>query len=74
MKKLFKKRYTKWIPFGNYRFSDTDYIVFVRKNKKNGLMQFKTVKVHNAIFYYRNNIVPMGLIDTKAAWEKILSM
>lgn len=69
---MFKSKFTKWIPFGNYCFSDTDYIVFVRKNLNNGLLQFKTVTVH-AKFRFHSRFVPTGIIDTKTAWENIIN-
>lgn len=67
-----KPRFTKWIPFGNYTWAnDTDFIVFARRNLKNGIMQFKTKRVHG-IFRNKMPFVPV-LIDVKKAWEELIS-
>lgn len=70
---MFKKKYTKWQPFGNYTWAGkNNYIVFVRKNLKTGIMQFKTKMIHS---WWRSNesFIPPGLIDTKEAWANIVS-
>lgn len=70
---MFKKKYTKWIPFGNYSYgTEHDYIVFVRKNLKTGIMQFKTVRVHSR-FHWKKIFVPLNLIDTEKAWNAIIN-
>ena len=69
---MFKKRWTKWIPFGNYAHSETDYIVFVKKNLINGIMKFKTKRVHGS-FSFHTKFVP-SLIDVKEAWDKICNL
>lgn len=70
MKNMFKKRWTKWMPFGNYTWAgNTCYMVFVRKNLKTGMMQWKTKMIHS---WWRSKepFVP-NLIDVKEAWEEI---
>lgn len=70
---MFKKRYTKWIPFGNYTWAGIkSYMVFVRKDKKTGLMQFKTVRIHSW-WALKEQFVPK-LIDVEKAWEEITNM
>jgi hypothetical protein len=70
---IFNKHKTKWIPLGNYSFDGSDYIVFVRGNKKTGSMCFKVKKVHG-MTYCTNSILPLSLIDTKKQWEIITDM
>lgn len=69
---MFKNKWTKWIPFGNYTWAgNTCYMVFVRKNLKNGMMEWKTKMIHS---WWRSKepFVPK-LIDVQKAWEEILS-
>ena len=70
------KRYTKWIPLGNYCFADNDFIVFVKKNKRTGLMKFKTKRVcgRSIVDTFTNLILPSGLIDVQKAWDEINNM
>ena len=66
---MFKSNYTKWIPFGTYEYSYTNYIVFVRKNTKTGMMYFKTKTVQGSFNHgliFRND-----LIDVKKSWDAI---
>lgn len=68
-----KRKWTKWIPFGNYNWDGKDRIVFVRGNRKTGLLQFKTISVHAWRFLNLvNPIVPPSLIDVKKAWDEII--
>jgi len=67
------RRFTKWIPFGNYSYGDADYIVFVRKNKKTGILQFKT-KTTYSFFSWKSSYIPNDLINVKEQWQKILLM
>jgi len=69
---MFKKKYTKWMPLGNYQYSGADYIVFARKNTLNGLMQFKVVKLQ-AWRYISNTILPYTLIDVQKAWNELIN-
>lgn len=39
---MFKNNLTKWHVLATYNQSGTDYVVFFRKNKKNGMIYFKT--------------------------------
>lgn len=71
---LFKNNWTKWIHFGNFGFSDSDYIVFVRGNTKTGMMEFKTVKANPVRFGLHNRFLPHNLIDVRKQWEKILEL
>lgn len=68
---MFTKK-TKWMPLGNYSFDGTDYIVFVRGNKKNGMMEFKT-RVVQPWTIFKNRILPTALIDTQKQWDKIMT-
>ena len=65
------KKYTKWIPLGTYSYGYTDYIVFVRKNLRNGMMQFKTKTAAGNFTMYKHIFIPVDLIDTEAAWKTI---
>jgi len=68
---MFKKKYTKWVPFGNYRWGgDNDYIVFARKNLKNGMIDFKTKRVQGFLSN-RNPFLPHDLINVKVAWKEL---
>lgn len=72
-KDLFKSKYTKWAPLGQFNFSgNKQYVVFARKNTKNGLIQFKTIQCNPlGRSGCVNPILQPGLIDTKEAWEKL---
>ena len=69
---MFKKKYTAWMPFGNYNWVGSDYIIYTRKHLKNGICQFKTVRVHklNGTGYARQ-VCPNGMINTAEAWARI---
>lgn len=69
---MFNKK-TKWIVLGNYQYGGSDYVVFVRKNLKNGLLDFKIKNVHAWKMMSCDNILPNGLIDVKAQWDKIIN-
>lgn len=72
--KLFNRYKTKWILLGNYQFGYVDYVVFVRGDKKTGLMDFKVKKVHKWTFGSNENILNRGLVDVKKQWEIITDM
>lgn len=65
------KKNNRWEPLGHYRYADTDYIVFA-KRKKNGLVAFKTRRVHS-LFCSKSEFFPHESIDPKKQWEKILN-
>lgn len=69
---MFKRRYTNWIPFANYSYANACYIIFVRKNKKNGMMQFKTKSVHSW-HKFKARVLPNPLIDVKQSWDNIVN-
>ena len=68
---MFKSNYTKWIPFGVNTHACQHYMVFVRKNKKNGILQFKSKKIQTS--FYNGSFVTHDLINVKDSWDKILS-
>ena len=68
------RKYTKWIPLGNFNWDGTDYIVFVRGNKKNGLLSFRNRPVNHRMGGCTNSIIPNTLLDVKLQWDKILLM
>ena len=70
MKNPFKKKLTKWIPLGNYNFSDDDYVVMARKNLKTGMLYFKIRKISGWMLY-TSSILPNGLIDVQKAWNEL---
>jgi len=67
---MFSRHKTKWIQLGNYSHAYTDYVVFVRGNKKTGMMEFKVKKVH-AWTMCTGLILPANLIDVRKQWEEI---
>lgn len=68
--------YTAWIPLGNYVFSETDYIVFVRKNPETHMMQFKTRRVngYSKTDGLTHKILPNNIIDVQKAWDQIKAL
>jgi hypothetical protein len=61
-------RYTKWMPLANYESLSYDtYIVFMRGNKKTGMIYFKTRKIANY-----DKILPRNLILISEAWDKMI--
>lgn len=68
---IFNKNKTKWIPLGNYCYAGTDYVVFTRKNLKNGILDFQVKKVQR--FNFSTGILPYSLIDVKEQWNKIIN-
>lgn len=70
----FKNNYTKWIPLGNFNFAGTDFIVFVRGDKKTGLMDFKVKSVNHRIGGCQNPIFPGVLIEVRKQWDTIIEM
>ena len=65
---IFKKsKFSQWVPFGNYAFGSTEYIVMARKNLDNGLLQFKSIKTQTSLHHSR--YIPANLIDVKKQWE-----
>lgn len=70
---IFKSNYTKWIPLGNYSYNNKDYLVFCRKNIKNGLIYFKTQSVHGWRIS-ANRLLTNDLINTKEQWDKIINL
>lgn len=46
VKIMFRKNYTKWKPLGTMDFQGKEYVTMIRKNKKNGMLQFKTIRIN----------------------------
>lgn len=67
---MFRKRYTKWAPLGNYSHGGDDYIVFFKLNTKTGMMKFKVKTVHPWTVN-TNLILPTAMIDTQKAWDDL---
>ena len=70
--KLFKSNYTNWIPFGVYDYGSQHYMVFIRKNKKTGMLHFRTKKVQRS--FWVGNFLPTDLINVKEQWDLINNM
>lgn len=53
------KKLTKWEVFAKYNYASNDYIVMARKNTKNGMIYFKTIKVAhtNSSNLFKDNII-----------------
>lgn len=73
MFKNLKKKWGPWVPFGNYRWAGSrDYIVFARKNLRNGMIKFKTKPVISGLFKEKEGFVPKDLIDVEEAWDTLV--
>lgn len=70
---MFKKRYTKWVAFGNFTHGSYEYITFIRKNLKNELLQFKTKKVNGwfGVMSCTTPFMPRDLINTGEVWNEV---
>lgn len=71
---MFNKNKTKWIPLGYFNWDGTDYIVFVRGNKKTGMMYFKVKNVNGRIFSLNHSISNFNFIKVEKQWEELLKM
>lgn len=72
---IFKKRYTKWVPLGNFDYGGYDYITFARRHLKSGMLYFKTKRVNGrADINHVNSVLPFSLINTQDAWDKITAL
>ena len=63
-------KYTKWIPLGHFTHI-ADYAVMVRRNKKTGMLKFKTVRMHGRLMFGNCEPFFRAKIDTQVAWDKI---
>ena len=72
---MFKKRYTKWEQLGSFSFSSKDYVTFIRVNKKNGLPQFKTIRVNwfPLSMGCVSSILPANFMDVQKQWDKMFN-
>jgi hypothetical protein len=74
---MFNRNKTKWIPLGNFNWNRVDYVVFVRGDKKTGMLDFKTKSVNaRSLFSFDlvNPIIKTEVIDVNAQWSLILQM
>jgi len=71
--KFFKKHFTKWKPLGTMNFQGKEYVTLIRKNKKNGMLNFKTIRVNGFLgdLGCVHGFLPQTLIDTKKTWGEI---
>lgn len=51
MKKLFKNKWSKWLPISIYEYSSVEYLMLAKINIKNGDIKTKSVKMHGRFFY-----------------------
>ena len=65
-----KKKYTNWIPLGSFSHI-ADYVVMVKRNKKTGMLRFKTVRMHGMLHFGNCERFFTVKIDTQAAWDEI---
>lgn len=68
---MFKRKLTRWIQLGTFEFARIEYMVFVRGNKKNGMLYFKTKRVNG---FWNNLVQPIGvaqLVDIKKQWAEL---
>lgn len=65
---------TKWITFTTYNQNGNDFIVFVRRGLKSGMLYFKTIKVSPmASCSYMFEKPHDYIVDMKQQFEKITS-
>jgi hypothetical protein len=69
--KIFKSNWSKWFPLGNYRYATKDYVVFVKKNLKTGMLKFKVKSPHKRKGISTNPILPLSMINTQDQWDLI---
>lgn len=70
--KIFKSNWTKWIPLGTFVWDNPQYLVFVRGNKKTGILQFKTKRVNKlGLSDCVRPVLPPSLIDPTTQWNEI---
>jgi len=79
MKKIINflfKRYTKWIPFANYNYGGSSYMIFVRKNLINGMLYFKTKNINpnGNIFTIEKDFHCERLLDESKQFVEILKL
>lgn len=67
------KNLTKWIPLANYQANGSDYVVFIRGNKRTGMLYFKVKIVHIRTIYTRPVLDP-DLINVKKSWDEIIDL
>ncbi len=65
---IFNKQYTKWIPLGEYRFGDGQFLVMVRGSRKTGEIYFKTKMVNKKVFIGGNNPIGKLPLDVSHQW------
>tara|TARA_R110000787_G_scaffold152446_1_gene266339 strand:+ start:667 stop:891 length:225 start_codon:yes stop_codon:yes gene_type:complete len=72
---MFKNKYSKWRPLGKFTWAtERNYIVFVRKNLKTGMMQFKTKWINKTFLGMYTSSMPQSDIDTQKAWDEITTL
>jgi len=71
----FKSNKTKWEPLGRYQWDGDEYIVFVRGDKKTGMLYFKTKQTnYRGISDCVRPVLPHDIIDTRKQWELIINL
>lgn len=65
------RKYTKWIPFGAYSYGCREHMVFAKRNLKTGMIKFKTKRVNTGLFTNDKEFIPIEMIDTQKAWDKL---
>lgn len=66
---IFKSKYTEWIPFGFYVHDYNDYLVMARRNKKNGMLQFKSIRVSGKMFQVVTSFITTPIVSIEQQWE-----
>jgi len=66
-------QWNKWEPLSYYTYSDAEYIVMARRNRKSGLIKFKSIRVNgnNSLVNESKISLPRTLIDSKKQWYTI---
>lgn len=72
---MFIKNYTKWKPLGTMDYQGKEYVTMIRKNKKSGMLQFKTIRINGFLgdMGCVYGFIPRTLIDTQKTWNEVIS-
>lgn len=69
---MFGKRSTKWIVLATYNESGNDYAVLCRKNKKTGMLYFRTKMVGK--YFGCSYLFSGNIVDINTQFNKIIEL
>ncbi len=73
---IFNKQYTKWIPLGEYRFGEGQYLVMVRGSRRTGEVFFKTKRINKTVGISGSDWIsklPLVVADQWALLQTLMS-